>query len=67
MPAVPVAVVDAIGAGDAFTSGLLGWMTSAGWMRLDRLPAWGNRTVVSAALRYASQIAAQACTVPGAP
>jgi fructokinase len=67
MPAAPVAVVDAIGAGDAFTSGLLGWMTSAGWMRLDRLPAWGNRTVVSAALRYASQIAAQACTVPGAP
>jgi fructokinase len=67
MPAVPVAVVDAIGAGDAFTSGLLGWLTSAGWMRLDRLPAWGNRTVVAAALRYASQIAAQACTVPGAP
>jgi fructokinase len=36
-------------------------------MRLDRLPAWGNQAVVAAALRYASQIAAQACTVPGAP
>lgn len=67
MPAVPVDVVDAIGAGDAFTSGLLGWLTSAGWMRLDRMAAWGNRTVATAALRYASQVAAQACTVPGAP
>lgn len=67
MSAPPVDVVDTIGAGDAFTSGLLGWLTSAGWMRLDRLPAWGNRAVVTAALRYASQLAAQACTVPGAP
>lgn len=67
MPAVPVDVVDTIGAGDAFTSGLLGWLTSAGWMRLDRMAAWGNRTVVAAALRYAGQLAAQACTVPGAP
>lgn len=65
--AAPVDVVDTIGAGDAYTSGLLGWLTSAGWMRLDRLPAWGNQTVVAAALRYASQVAAQACTVPGAP
>ncbi|MCH7232007.1 carbohydrate kinase [Glycomyces sp. L485] len=67
VPAVPVELVDAIGAGDAFTSGLLGWLTSAGWMRLDRTAAWGNRAVITAALRYASQLAAQACTVPGAP
>ncbi|MEU6861163.1 carbohydrate kinase [Glycomyces sp. NPDC046736] len=67
MAAPQVQLVDAIGAGDAFTSGLIGWLTSAGWMRLDRLAAWGNRTVITAALRYASQIAAQACTVPGAP
>jgi fructokinase len=67
MTAPAVDLVDSIGAGDAFTSGLLGWLTSAGWMRLDRLPAWGNRSVVAAALRYASQLAAQACTVPGAP
>jgi len=67
MSAVPVDVVDTIGAGDVFTSGLLGWLTSAGWMRPDRMAAWGNRTVAAAALRYASQVAAQACTVPGAP
>jgi fructokinase len=67
VPAVPAEVVDTIGAGDVFTSGLLGWLTSAGWMRLDRMAAWGNRTVVAAALRYAGQLAAQACTVPGAP
>jgi fructokinase len=36
-------------------------------MRIDRLPSWGNQAVISAALRYAAQIAAQACTVPGAP
>ncbi|MDN3239070.1 carbohydrate kinase family protein [Glycomyces tritici] len=67
MTAPPVDLVDSIGAGDAFTSGLIGWLTSAGWMRLDRLPAWGNQAVVTAALRYAAQVAAQACTVPGAP
>lgn len=67
MAAPRVDLVDAIGAGDAFTSGLLGWLTSAGWMRRDRLGAWGNRTVVAAALRYASQLAGHACTVPGAP
>ncbi|WP_460539597.1 carbohydrate kinase family protein [Glycomyces halotolerans] len=67
MAATQVQVVDTIGAGDSFTSGLLGWLTSAGWMRLDRLGAWGNRTVIAAALRYAGQVAAQACSVPGAP
>ncbi|WP_232805833.1 carbohydrate kinase family protein [Glycomyces xiaoerkulensis] len=67
MPAPQVEIADTIGAGDTFTSGLLGWLTSAGWMRVDRIAAWSNRTVVAAALRYASQIAAQACTVPGAP
>jgi fructokinase len=67
MTAPPVDLVDSIGAGDAFTSGLIGWLTSAGWMRFDRLPAWGNPAVVAAALRYASQVAAHACTVPGAP
>lgn len=67
MAAPVIDVVDTIGAGDAFTSGLIGWLTSAGWMRLDRLAAWGNRTVVTAALRYATQVAAHACTVPGAP
>ncbi|SDL62905.1 fructokinase [Glycomyces sambucus] len=67
MNAARADLVDAIGAGDAYTSGLIGWLTSAGWMRLDRLPSWGNETVVAAALRYASQVAAQACTVAGAP
>lgn len=67
MAAPQVEIADTIGAGDTFTSGVLGWLTSAGWMRRDRFAAWGNQTVVAAALRYASQIAAQACMVPGAP
>lgn len=67
MAAPQVQVADTIGAGDAFTSGLLGWMSSAGWMSLDRTPAWGNPTVVQAALRYACHLAAEACMVPGAP
>ncbi|WP_246498162.1 carbohydrate kinase family protein [Natronoglycomyces albus] len=62
-----VRVADTIGAGDAFTSGLLGWLTSAGWMSLDRTGAWGNPTVVQAALKYACHVAAEACLVPGAP
>lgn len=63
--AVQVSVVDTVGAGDAFTGGLLHWLAEHG--RLDRarladLPA----EELARALDFASTAAAIACTRPGA-
>lgn len=62
-PAVPVSVVDTVGAGDAFSGGLLHWLATRG--RLDRL-ADLSVTELTQALDYASAVAALACTRPGA-
>jgi len=54
VPAVPVQVVDTVGAGDAFVAGLLAHATrhpEAGW---------------ADAVRFAARVAAVACTRPGA-
>jgi fructokinase len=61
--AVPrVAVVDTIGAGDAFGGGFLAWWMARGLTRADlRWPA-----MVSDALRTAAAVAALTCTRPGA-
>ncbi|WP_025272336.1 carbohydrate kinase family protein [Haloglycomyces albus] len=67
MPAKSVEVVDTIGAGDAFTSGLLGWLTTSDWMRLDRKAAWGNRNLMAKALDNAARQAAAAVRRAGAP
>ncbi len=57
-PAPAVEVVDTIGAGDAFTAGLLADLSRAadGW----------SDDVVAAALRYAVEVAAVTCTRAGA-
>jgi fructokinase len=63
--AEPVTVVDTVGAGDAFTAGLLAWLhtasalTPAGLRRL-------NHAGLTAALDYAQRVAAITCTRPGA-
>jgi fructokinase len=62
VPAVPVQVVDAIGAGDAFAGGLIAWWSDH---HLGRA-SWGDRDAVVAATRFASLVAARACERAGA-
>jgi fructokinase len=62
--AVHVPVIDTIGAGDAFTGGVLHWLHAAGGLggRLDHL----RRDDLEAALAFGTHVAAITCTVPGA-
>jgi fructokinase len=62
--AVPVVVVDTIGAGDTFAGALLDWLHRAGQLggRLPQLPAED----IEALLRHASRAAAVTCSRPGA-
>jgi fructokinase len=64
VPPVRVPVVDTVGAGDSFQAGLLHHLAGAGQLggRLDRL----DRTAVTAALEFASRVAAVTCSRPGA-
>jgi fructokinase len=67
-PTPPVDVVDTVGAGDAFTSGLLGWLAdrgalgSAGRTALAAL----DQDTVAEALDRAALVAALTCARPGA-
>jgi fructokinase len=61
----PVAVSDTVGAGDAFTSGLLAWLDEAGWLdhaRIREIPADALRQC----LVFANRAAAITCTRAGA-
>lgn len=65
IPARQVAVVDTIGAGDAFMAALLVWLDEAGMRRpedVERLTV----DALSAALRFATRVAAITCTRVGA-
>jgi fructokinase len=64
IPAPPTQVVDTVGAGDAFTAGLLHSLRERGRLggRLDAL----TTDDVAAACGHGTQIAAAACSVPGA-
>jgi fructokinase len=67
-PATPVDLVDTVGAGDSFTSGLLDGLRRAdliGGMRRDALAAVDESTLVSV-LDDASLVAAITCSRPGA-
>lgn len=64
-PGTPVLVSDTVGAGDAFTSGLLAWLHEAGWLdrtRLREIPADALRQ----GLVFANRAAAITCTRAGA-
>lgn len=61
----PVVVSDTVGAGDAFTSGLLAWLHGAGWLdrtRIREIPA----NELRACLTFANRAAATTCTRAGA-
>lgn len=64
VPARPIRLADTIGAGDAFTAGLLHHLLAAGFGggRLDRL----DTATLSEALDLAGRVAAATCEVPGA-
>ncbi|MGW7251204.1 carbohydrate kinase [Streptomyces decoyicus] len=67
-PAPPVTVTDTVGAGDAFTAGLLHWLDLAGLLggdRRDALRALG-RGHACRMLDAAARVAAFTCTRPGA-
>ncbi len=65
VPGIPVRVADTVGAGDAFTAGLLAWLSRHGRLtrhELARLP----EADLTRALHYANRVAALTCTRPGA-
>ncbi|MFP4326547.1 MAG: carbohydrate kinase family protein [Paracoccaceae bacterium] len=65
VPAPVVPVADTVGAGDAFAAGLLSWLRREGWLTRAALPAL-DRAALTAALGFASRVAARSVTRPGA-
>ncbi|MGC9530265.1 MAG: carbohydrate kinase family protein, partial [Candidatus Bipolaricaulaceae bacterium] len=63
--AVPVGVVDTVGAGDAFTAGLLAALFDHGWLEPARLAGLSS-TQLRSVLSYANLVAALTCTRRGA-
>ncbi|ROO85311.1 fructokinase [Actinocorallia herbida] len=64
-PAVRVEVVDTVGAGDAFTSGLLAGLHTRGLLTRDALRSL-SRADLAPVLAEAASLAAATCTRPGA-
>jgi fructokinase len=64
VPSPEIAIVDTVGAGDAFTAGLLCWLDGNGHLggRLDHL----STEHLHQAMVFATNIAAETCKVPGA-
>ena len=65
VPGVKVAVADTIGAGDAFTAGLIFGLSKRGINSAKEVEAW-NGEGLEGILRKATELAAAACTVQGA-
>jgi fructokinase len=64
VPGERVEVVDTVGAGDAFTSGLLAWLEREGVAERDGLAALDD-AALNAALTFARRVAAVTCTRAG--
>jgi fructokinase len=65
-PAFPASVTDTVGAGDAFTSGLLDALAGRGLLAPDRLGALGDAVILAGIIDDASRIAGITCSRPGA-
>ena len=65
VPGIDVAVIDTVGAGDAFTAGLLAHLVATGGASRDALTGASPLTV-GAAVEQAVLVAASTCTRPGA-
>jgi len=65
VPAVRARVVDTVGAGDAFSAGLLHRLSQAGRLTPDAFAAVPEEEI-AAAMRFAAMVAARVCAVRGA-
>lgn len=65
VPGEPVDVADTVGAGDAFTAGLLCWLSERGALRRDKVAELGA-DAMRAAVRFAVTVSAATCARPGA-
>ena len=65
LPALPVTVVDTVGAGDTFQAGLLASLERGGHLNREALRHL-DRTVLAEALQFAAQAAAITCSRRGA-
>jgi fructokinase len=65
VPTFPVAVIDTVGAGDAFCAGVLAWLVDEGFTSRERVLALSEQELRSA-LSFASAVAALNCTRVGA-
>jgi fructokinase len=65
LPALPVAVVDTVGAGDTFQAGLLASLARGGHLERDALRRL-DRSALVKALQFAAQAAALTCSRRGA-
>ena len=68
VPAPPIQVVDTVGAGDAFMSGLLDAIAEAGLLNADGVPALRELSpdALAGMLGHAVRVAAYTCTLAGA-
>ena len=65
LPALPVAVVDTVGAGDTFQAGLLAWLQRGGYLTRGAVEGI-ERGALEEALRFAARAAAITCSRTGA-
>jgi fructokinase len=65
VPSVPVSVIDTVGAGDAFSAGLLEWLYRARHLKRDAVARLGS-SEIAAALTRAAWVAGLTCTHAGA-